>query len=270
MTTFTCIRCKKPFELKIDGMKTKVGKYILSRIKPRYCFKCVEIEQGKRKELDDIQDLSDRITASRIGNYSRNIAKSVKTTFKWQTKALEFVISYSGDLKQKLPYLWGGVGTGKTRIAITLASKIMEEFKTQVFFSTASDFISSSIEDKTLFKKLKEAYCPIIIDDLGNHSISQWAIEKIYDILNYRLENTLPTLVTSNFNPIQLEKRLLQITKGTVDEIICKSISDRLLELCVPIKVDGESIRKIMFKQSIEKGYINENARNDRIKQAKT
>lgn len=256
MKKFTCTKCGKPFVLEIGD--TAFDKYLLAIAAPKYCFECVKIEREAYVKQKEKEELDTRIAASGIGKNRIRLAKETRDTFLWQVKALKFVRDYSGRTQQKLPYLWGGVGTGKTHIAITFAYKIMEKMKKQVFFSTASDFIVSAIGDKQLFRRLKQTSCPLIIDDLGTHSISQWSVEKIYDLVNHRLNNSLPTLITSNFNPIKLGERLTQGAKEQIEEIICKSISDRLLELCIPIKVDGQSIRKIMFKKSIEKGSTNE------------
>jgi len=246
MTTFKCIKCNSDFKL-------RTNKYLMALVTPRYCFSCVEIEQKLEKKTKKLEELNNRIAISSIGNYSIERAKQTINTFSWQNKALKFIKEFKSIKKQKLPYLWGGVGTGKTHLAIILAYRIMKNLETQVLFSTASELIKMAIEDKTLFNKFKLAYHPIIIDDLGNHTINQWSIEKIYEIINHRLQNNLPTSFTSNFNPIKLEGRLLEFSKGTIDNVLSQAITDRLLELCTPLKVDGDSVRKIMFKDTNKK-----------------
>lgn len=246
MKTFSCIKCEETFELDVNAR-------LLAFVKPRYCFKCVKIEQKNYEDVKSSEELSERIALSRIGMRALDSVKKTKKVFPWQTTALSFVKKYNDPNQQKLPYLWGGVGTGKTHIAVMIAYKVMKDFRRQVLFSTASELIRKSVEDKRLFNQFKEAYHPVIIDDLGNHSITQWTIEKLYDLINHRLNYNLPTVFTSNFNPIALGDRLTGSAKETVDDVICKAITDRLLELCELIKINGESVRKLMFKESLEK-----------------
>lgn len=245
MKNFICKRCEGSFSL-------EVRPELLARIKPRYCFPCVEIEQKNYERVKADETLKDMITESRIGQKHLEYAKKTKTTYSWQSSALSFVKHYKDGGDCKLPYFWGGVGTGKTHIAVLFAYKLMKHFSRAVLFSTATELIRSSIDDKDLYHKFKQTYRTVIIDDLGNHSITQWAIEKLYEVINNRLNYSLPTMFTSNFNPIALEERLCSGANVSIDKVVCRAITDRLLEICIPMKVDGESVRKIMFKESMK------------------
>ena len=48
----------------------------------------------------------------------------------------------------------------------------------------------------------------LILDDLGAQQTTPWAQEKLYQILNYRYEGRMPTVVTTNTEMSRLDPRL--------------------------------------------------------------
>ncbi|NJL93273.1 MAG: ATP-binding protein [Anaerolineae bacterium] len=48
----------------------------------------------------------------------------------------------------------------------------------------------------------------LIIDDLGAESASQWAQEKLYQLLNHRYNGRLPTVITTNVDEDRFEERI--------------------------------------------------------------
>lgn len=42
----------------------------------------------------------------------------------------------------------------------------------------------------------------LVIDDLGAHKVSEWTTEMFYTLLNYRIEELLPTIITTNIKDI--------------------------------------------------------------------
>jgi DNA replication protein DnaC len=57
------------------------------------------------------------------------------------------------------------------------------------------------------FQALREAPL-LVLDDLGAHSSTAWAQEKLYQLLNHRYNSQLPTVVTTNLRLEDLELRL--------------------------------------------------------------
>jgi DNA replication protein DnaC len=51
-------------------------------------------------------------------------------------------------------------------------------------------------------------YPLLVLDDFGTHNATPWAQEKIYQIINHRYINQLPTVVTSNFLINDFEGRI--------------------------------------------------------------
>jgi len=91
-------------------------------------------------------------------------------------------------------YFWGNVGAGKTFIASALANELMKTKLVEVLFirmPEASKRVkktfdsSTKTEDKKLFDRMKDVEL-LIIDDLGVEKVSEWLIEEMYQIIDFR------------------------------------------------------------------------------------
>ena len=113
--------------------------------------------------------------------------------------------------------LVGGSGTGKTHLAAGIANRLMERGEA-VFFTFVPDLLDhlratygpdSEVSYDELFEQVKTVPV-LVLDDLGRHSTTPWAEEKIYQVLNHRYLNELPTIVTSSVALDRLDPRLQQ------------------------------------------------------------
>jgi DNA replication protein DnaC len=112
--------------------------------------------------------------------------------------------------------LIGPSGCGKTHLAAAIANeRISKGFP--VFFITAADLLDhlrsafnpeSEITYDRLFEQVRNAPL-LILDDLGAHSDKPWAREKLDQLLNYRFNNELPTVITTTPPIEQLGDRLI-------------------------------------------------------------
>ncbi len=108
--------------------------------------------------------------------------------------------------------LVGGFGCGKTHLAAAIANQQITQGK-QVIFVTAPDLLDHLRaafrpgDEGETFEEIRTADL-LILDDLGTESPTAWAVEKLYQILNYRYIAKLPTVITTNIAPEQLEMRL--------------------------------------------------------------
>lgn len=147
----------------------------------------------------------------------------------------------------------GEVGSGKTFLACCIANNLLKKGK-PVLFAVVPDLLDEirstydtgrNTDELTEFDLLDKArQVPLLIlDDLGAHNYTEWTRNKIYSIINYRLNHRLPVIVTTNISPEDLEGYLGERT------------TSRLLEMCRPFRllVDMD-IRAIQRK---EKDYKN-------------
>ena len=75
----------------------------------------------------------------------------------------------------------------------------------------------------------------LVLDDLGAERGTDFALEKVYDIIDSRYRLHRPMILTTNLT--------LDEMKGTRD-IRYSRIYDRIFEVCYPVKFTGVSYRK--------------------------
>lgn len=123
--------------------------------------------------------------------------------------------------------LSGPVGSGKTFLAGCIANKLIENQK-QVLFTVVPDLLDEIKEtfnkngeytELQLIKKLREVEI-LILDDLGVHNYNQWTQNKLYSIINYRVNNKLSTIITSN---LRLEE---------IDQYLGERTTSRIVQMC--------------------------------------
>ena len=100
--------------------------------------------------------------------------------------------------------LMGRYGCGKTHLAAAIANAAIEDGISTLFL-TVPDLLDwlrysysggdMSFEDR--FEEIREIPL-LILDDFGTQNATAWAQEKIFQVMNHRYVNHLPTVVTSN------------------------------------------------------------------------
>jgi len=116
----------------------------------------------------------------------------------------------------KLPDGWlilvGDTGCGKTHLAAAIANYRLEAGK-PVLFIVVPDFLDhlrstfspeSRVSYDQLFESVKNAPL-LILDDFGEQSTTPWAQEKLYQVINYRYNARLATVVTTRCSLDEIE-----------------------------------------------------------------
>ena len=166
-------------------------------------------------------------------------------------EALKFINEFEDSPKsfhQGL-YLQGTFGVGKTYLLGAIANTLAEKgFQTTlVHFPTFAVEMKQSIQKDTVGEKLdalKKA--PVLmLDDIGADSMSSWIRDDILGvILQYRMQEQLPTFFSSNFNMHQLENEHLRVTQRGEDEPLkAKRIMERVRFLSKEINMIGKNRR---------------------------
>lgn len=111
--------------------------------------------------------------------------------------------------------LQGPSGTGKTHLAAAIANARLAAGHPVQFVITPDllDYLRAaySPDSKTRYDKVFETIrgAPfLVLDDLGSHSGTPWAEEKLFQLLNYRYNAKLPTVITTNLTLEQQDSRI--------------------------------------------------------------
>ncbi len=121
----------------------------------------------------------------------------------------------------------GEVGRGKTFLAAAITNTLIENY-IDAFFLVVPEFLDelrfsyqneSSLNEADLIKRAGNAGV-LILDDLGSHNYSDWTKSKIFSLLNYRLNHSLPCIITTNLSVDQMN-----------EAIGSRSVS-RIMEMC--------------------------------------
>lgn len=157
--------------------------------------------------------------------------------------AVKVANDYTNKSKEKMQkeglIITGKSGIGKTHLAASIANKLIENDKIVLMgrLTMLLDMIKETFRDNTKSEnELIELYSNvdmIIIDDLGTEKISQWALEKLYTIIENRNENKLPIIVTTRFNKESLLDRFYQ----SEDEELAEAVIEKLYQFCYGIEL---------------------------------
>ena len=171
--------------------------------------------------------------------------------------------AYADTFRSKLPevnpdpgrnglFIMGPKGTGKTHLVAAIANQLMQA-GTPVICMTMIDLldrIKRTYESARQYGEedsegdVLNAYKDVpllIIDDIGKEPATEWAVSKIYAIINARYEAYMPTIITTNYTDTDLVRRLTP--KDTGDSMTADATVDRLREMCTGIVTKGASWR---------------------------
>lgn len=153
------------------------------------------------------------------------------------SKAKAYADKWSDMMSKNIGLLlWGEVGTGKTYFAACIANALVEScvsVKMTNFSTILNDLFYEN--DKNQYIDRLNNHNLLIIDDLGIERDTEYALEQVYNIIDARYKSNKPLIVTTNLSLTEI--------KNPVDTAH-KRIYDRVLEMCVPVKFDGENFRQ--------------------------
>ena len=117
------------------------------------------------------------------------------------------------DKKAESFLLMGGTGRGKTHLSSAVAGRVIERGYDAYYISAVNLFRSF---EKLQFGKGNgnaedAARCfdadLLIIDDLGTELLSQFTVSVLYDVIDTRINKRKSTLISTNLNKMDLQKR---------------------------------------------------------------
>ncbi|QBP18674.1 primosomal protein DnaI [Acetilactobacillus jinshanensis] len=165
--------------------------------------------------------------------------------------AINFVGQYENNPNKyhKGLYIYGPLGVGKTFLLAAIANKLAKDGyeSALVHFPTFAVEMKASISDNSTARKIRsiEQAPVLMLDDIGANVMSSWIRDDIFSvILEYRMQNEMPTFFSSNFSMNDFAKtRLSYDTRGDEDPLNAKRIMERIRFLANEYQMLGQNRR---------------------------
>ncbi len=218
-----CPICKGMGYVRAD---VPVGHPDFGKLVPCTC-RLAELAQRRVAALRTLSDLEilARMTFETFVSEGHGLPPDKQDNLRWAyEEARTFAEKPEGWLVLK-----GGYGCGKTHLVAAIANSCVERGQ-PVLLITIPDLLdhlraafapSSPADYDTRFEEVRTA--PILIlDDLGTESSTPWAQEKLFQIINYRYNARLPTVITTNH---ELEEITLRLRSRLVDPDLTRIVT---------------------------------------------
>ena len=233
-----CSKCHTPRQKRIEV----AGKVI----EPRCMCACQtedyvqrEQERKHREFLDMVErnrsvglpdpELRKHTFENDLGYNPKQIEIAKRYVQHWE----EFRTSSTGLL------LWGDVGTGKSYIAGCIANALLNK-GVPVLMTNFARLLNKLTDmysgDRNAYIDSFKRYPLLIIDDLGMERNSEFAREQVFSVIDSRYRSELPMIVTTNLTLEELQHP---------EDLSRSRIYDRVLERCLPIRVNDQNIREL-------------------------
>ncbi len=161
----------------------------------------------------------------------------------------EFITNYDKDKHLKGLYLNGNFGCGKTYLLSAMLNELARKGEKVAiiyypeFLRNLKESFNDSSEYKEKFNYIKKVPL-LLLDDIGAESVTEWSRDEVLGtILQYRMEESLPTFFTSNLNMKELEEHLAT-TSRDVDNVKARRIIERIKQLTEDITMISVNLRK--------------------------
>lgn len=209
----------------------------------------------------DYKEKDDKAKSYLSNIYSYKMPKEIreasfKNVYKDDSNRLEtikylkkFYDNYKKGEKIKGLYLYGNFGCGKTYLISALFNELAKkDIKSTIIYfpellrSLKASFSNTEDNYQDRFDQVKEANL-LLLDDIGAEKLSDWARDEVLGvILQYRMEEHLPTFFTSNLSIKELEEHL-EIGRSSEDKIKARRIIERIKYLTDEIEMNSVNRR---------------------------
>lgn len=237
-----CGKCHGRKQVRLPASEFTGGKEMVVR-----CIcKCKAEENRKREEEEERRKAMERIERLRNSSLIDDKLKDARLrTFQQDadnrkvfTLAEKYVQKFDEMYEKRQGILfWGTVGTGKSYTAACIANELLDRTIPVVmtsFVKILQNIQGNQEEEKIIMSRLNDAKL-LIIDDLGTERNTDYALEKVYNIIDSRYRSGKPLILTTNMTLKEMQE---------TTDIRYKRIYDRIFEMCFPVRVPGRSWRE--------------------------
>ncbi|MBV9024174.1 MAG: ATP-binding protein [Streptomycetaceae bacterium] len=142
--------------------------------------------------------------------------------------------------------LWGGTGAGKTHQAygairaLTAAGCAVTWHATTAADLYAAMRPQAGVDPEHLLRRIVRTPL-LLLDDLGAAKGSEWTEEITFRLVNWRCQNRLPTIFTTNLPPVR--DRDVSPQQPVLRDKIGDRVLSRLSGMCMPVHFTGPDRR---------------------------
>ena len=194
-------------------------------------WKKIDLEQEEKQRQEKYRKIinniyKDNYMKKRLQKYNfENVSDTYEDTF-IINQLIKFTDScIKSEMKNGL-IIYGNIGYEKTYLAACIANKMIEQNKIVLMEKSSSiiDKIKESFNkdglSETQIIGLYSNVDMLIIDDFGSETISKWALERLYRIINNRYENELPIVITTRYTREELMEKIAIENRKLAEEFI--------------------------------------------------
>lgn len=202
--------------------------------------KCALSLKDKYKDNVVYFDLPLKIKEASISN----IYTDDKSRVEIIKKMKKFLDSYMKGEHPKGIYLYGSFGAGKSYLIAALFNEFAKKDIKSIMVHVPELLLSikDSFDDdySERFDAVKNTPL-LLLDDIGAEHLTPWARDEVIEpILQYRMDQELPTFFTSNYSIKEIEKHFIV----NDDKMKAKRIIERINQVSEPIELIGKNRRK--------------------------
>jgi DNA replication protein DnaC len=181
--------------------------------------------------------LSKRLKGYTLGNFRVVVSNSAARA---RMKVDEYLDNWEENREAgRGLYFCGGVGTGKTHLAVAVMQEIIRRKRVPSLFVTIPELLDNlrgayndPARDLDEWMDAVKNADLLVLDDLGSEKATTWVQERLFVIVNHRYREALPTIFTSNIRPEDLPSQLGQRT------------ASRILAMCKGVELEGADYRE--------------------------
>lgn len=240
-----CGKCGSRKQLRVKfGDKTHVVRCVC---------KCESKELEEKKRQEEYEEQMRRINrlkeASMMDKKYREVTFDKYEVREENKKVFEMAKKYADRFqnmykKNQGLLLYGPVGTGKSFTAACIGNYLLDNAKPVIMTSFVKILQDIWENDREAgYITILNSASLLIVDDLGTERETDYALEKVYNIIDSRVRANKPMIITSN---LELNDMM------ECEDIRKKRIYDRILECCYPMYVGGKSFRMMKAAQRFD------------------
>lgn len=219
---------------------------------------CKCMQERRTKNMLRFASIPETFKDMRLNSFRSDVYKTEKSR-----RDIEIVVKvvkeYLKDIEINLEHGMGlyiyshTKGSGKTRLATSIANELLHNHKKGVKFATSMQIINEikrtwNKDSEYTESKLLDALSTVkvlVIDDFGTEQVKEWINDRYYSIINERYINKKATIFTSNYRLRELEYDD-RITNRIEERVYQIPFPEESVRIYIADKQNKEMINKIM------------------------